>query len=260
MSKPTRVKSHYRGRWLSWLSCLLLTGCAWWRPEQVDDPLLVPLQQADAAWNARGSVGLTPAADALAALLAAAPGDNRVLWRTARLYWLRGYLTDLPDDARNDWESGREYAYACMTTDPDVMAGFKQSGWLVTPAALMTTTPEQRPCLLWGAANGIALVEHRGPGATLDAEAACAMTNRAAAIVGASEPGLLDWELGGCAWWLGNDGEAAKRRWTSAAESGNGLYLLALHNHLPGDSIPVPTSEFYSLENARAAALLRQQQ
>ena len=235
----------------------LLSGCAWWRPEQVEDPLLVPLQQADAAWNARGSAGLTPAADALTALLTAAPRDSRVLWRTARLYWLRGFLTDLPDDARNDWESGREYAYACLATDPDVEAGLKQSGWLVTPAALNTTTPEQRPCLLWGAANGLALVEHRGPGSVLDAEAACAMANRAATLVGTSEPGLMEWELGGCAWWLTGDGEAATRRWTSAAESGNGLYLLALHAHMPALPIELPTNELYQLENTRAEAQLQ---
>jgi len=234
----------------------LLSGCGWWRPEQVEDPLVVPLQQADAAWNARGNVGLAPAADALTALLTAAPLDNRVLWRIARLYWLRGFLTDLPDDARNDWESGREYAYSCLTTDADVEAGLRQSEWLVTPAALTTTTPEQRPCLIWGAANGLALVEHRGPGAVLDAEASCAMANRAAAIVGASEPGLLDWELAGCAWWLTGDAEAATRRWRTAAESGNGLYLLAFHAHVPTEPIALPTNALYSLENARAAALL----
>lgn len=233
----------------------LAPGCAWWRPETAVDPLTLPLQEADAAWAARGATGVEAAQEAVSGLLARAPDDPRVLWRASRLYWLLGFLTDDAADARNGWETGREYAYACLTADPDVAAALKQAAWSVTPAALATTTPEQRPCLLWGAANALARVEQRGAAGALDAEPACAMADRAADIVGVDEPGLLDWTQAECAWWIGADPERARARWEKARASGNGLYGVPAAAHGFPASL-LPQAPAYALENRRAATLL----
>ncbi len=229
-------------------------GCAWLRAERVEDPLVVPLQQADAAWRARSQGGLDPVREALAALNATAAGDARILWRLARLHWLEGFLATSEGDARNHWETGREYAGTCLTTDPDILAALRQNGWRIADGALATASPEQRPCILWGAGNGLALVELRGPGGALDAAAACAMTDRAAELVGADEPGLLDWEQGLCAWWLLEDGPVAMRHWTAAAQSGNALYLLAAQQYAADTPIPFVAKPGYELEADAARA------
>ncbi len=231
-----------------------LAGCSWLRAEKQVDPLTAPLQDLDVAWRARGTTGLDPVVASLDALLANAPADARVLWRAARLRWLQGFLSTAPPESRNHWETGREYALACLANDPDVAAALRQGGWRVTSATLVTTTPEQRPCMLWAAANGLALVEQRGNGGLLDAESACAMTDRASQIVGSAEPGLLDWEVGTCAWWIGGDPQAAASAWERAQASGNPLYGLASLAHVPGAALVAGSAE-YALESARVDAI-----
>ena len=194
---------------------------------------------------------------ALDALLAQAPTDSRVLWRVARLRWLQGYLNGDGFGARNDWETGREYALACLTADPDVAASLRQAAWRVDDASLLTTTPDQRPCLLWAAANSLALVDQRGNGALLDAESACTMTHRASALVGPAEPGLVEWERGSCAWWLTEDEVTATEEWAAAFRiGGNPLYLLAPGTHLPAVVLDTTTTPEFELERARASELL----
>lgn len=240
-----------------WWIAGLSAGCRLLHPEQDVDPLTAPLHDADAAWLDRGSSGLGPVTTALDALLAAAPTDGRVLWRVARLRWLQGFLDDTPAAARNDWETGREYALSCLVVDPDVAASLRQAAWRVNDAALLTTTPEQRPCLLWAAANSLALVEQRGAGALLDAEAACAMSDRAAALVGPAEPGLAEWERGTCAWWLTDDAATAAEAWAAALQQGgNPLYLLAPSAHAAGLAADVVTKPEFALERARVDGLL----
>ncbi len=236
------------GLWLA-----TLPGCGWLQPEQTADPLDLPLQQVDVAWRSRGAGGLAPVRDQLAPLLAANPGDGRVLWRMARVRWLDGFLATDPAEARNDWETGREYAMACLAVVPDVAAALREDGWRVTQASMVTAGPTERPCLLWGAANGLALVEARGPGGALDAEAACAMVDRASALVGPSEPGLIDWEDGTCAWWLTGDASIALPDWQKALATGNALYARVMDAHDPAaDHIPPPNPD-YALEDNRAA-------
>jgi hypothetical protein len=238
---------------------LLLGGCSWLRAEKQVDPLTARLQQADAAWRARATAGIEPAASALSGLLADAPLDGRVLWRQARLRWLQGFLNPDPAGARNDWETGREYALGCLAGDPDVAASLRQGAWRISSASLSTTTPEQRPCLLWAAGNSLALVELRGSGGLLDAESACAMADRASQIVGPAEPGLLDWEMGTCAWWLAGDPAAATLAWQQAqASSGNYLYALAMVTHVPETPPELHDADEYALEKARALAIWAQ--
>lgn len=238
---------------IAWLSA----GCRLLHPEQDVDPLTGPLREADAAWLDRGSSGLGPVTASLDALLAAAPTDGRVLWRVARLRWLQGFLGDAPAAARNDWETGREYALGCLVVDPDVAASLRQAAWRLTEPALLTTTPDQRPCLLWAAANSLALVEQRGAGALLDAEAACAMASRAMALVGPAEPGLAEWERGTCAWWLADDAAVATEAWEAAfRQGGNPLYVLAPRAHVPGAATELVTKPEFALERTRVDGLL----
>jgi len=238
---------------VAWLSA----SCRFLHPAQELDPLSDPLQQADAEWLNRANGGLGPVTAALDALLAQAPGDGRVLWRVARLRWLQGYLDEAPAVARNDWETGREYALSCLVVDSDVAASLRQAAWRVTDAALLTTTPEQRPCLLWAAANSLALLEQRGSGGLLDAEAACAMAARAQSLVGPAEPGLVEWERGTCAWWQADDEAVATEAWEAAfRDGGNPLYLLAPSTHIPGEAPDLTTKPEFALERARVAALL----
>lgn len=190
--------------------------------------------------------------EALSGLQSQAPSDPRVLWRWARVHWVLGYLAETPEAQTNHWETGREFAYACLMADPEVAAGLKQTGWLLSERVLATTVPEQRPCLAQAAANGFALVELRGAGAQLDVEASCAMVARAGEIVGAVEPGLMDWLGGECAWWASKDAALAEQEWRAALGSGNGLYALSGWRHVPEGAWDVPESEVYSLENGRA--------
>lgn len=235
----------------------LLVSCRLLHPDQEADLAAAPLQQADAAWLDRANGGLEPVTTALDALLAQAPTDGRVLWRVARLRWLQGYLDEAPAAARNDWETGREYALSCLVVDPDVAASLRQAAWRVNDAALLTTTPEQRPCLLWAAANSLALLEQRGSGALLDADAACAMAERARALVGPAEPGLVEWERGTCAWWRSDDAAAATEAWEAALREGaNPLYALAPRTHVPDAALDFTTKPEFALERARVDALL----
>ena len=245
-----------RPRGSSRLATLLIVslaghGCRWLRPERSVDPLAAPLQQADQAWRDRGANGLQPVHTLLDPLLAAAPTDSRVLWRMSRLSWLRGFLATDPSEARTSWESGREYALTCLLTDPEVAAGFRENGWLLADPALAAASPAQRPCLLWAAASGLALVESRGAGGALDAQAACAMVERASDLVGPSEPGLVEWEVGTCAWWLTADRAVAMAAWREAVESGNPIYSLAPDAHEPGVEHAATPNPAYALENAR---------
>lgn len=229
-------------------------GCFWLRPEQEVDPLAAPLQQVDNAWRSRAVSGIQPVQTLLDPLLAAAPTDSRVLWRMSRQAWLRGFLATDALEAQTSWESGREYALTCLLTDPDVAAGFRENGWLLADPALSAVSPAQRPCLLWAAASGLALVEARGAGGALDAEGACAMVERASTLVGPSEPGLIEWEVGTCAWWLTGDREIALASWQEALASGNPLYSLAPDAHDAGLKHTVAPNPEYALENASVQA------
>lgn len=150
------------------LGCLLRPA-----PVVAEDPLLVPLGEADRVWERRAVDGGPEAAlAAYEALLPLAPGDPRLAARLARAHHLRALVAPDPDAALHAYEVTRELGVACLVGDPAVEGALRAARLRWTPAVVAAVPAVRTPCLVWAAAGSVGTVEVRGPGAALELQAA----------------------------------------------------------------------------------------
>lgn len=177
------------------MTLLLLLSCAWRRAPEVEvDPLAAGLAQADAVWALREEDGgLDRAAAAYEALQAQGAGDPRLLARLSRVRWYLGRAAADPVVARDHYETGRGYGNECLLGFTAFRASLEASRWLVTADAVAGLDASAAPCLTWTAANGLSLVDLRGPGAALEVSSLRPLALRAAALEPDGAEGYVAW-------------------------------------------------------------------
>jgi hypothetical protein len=132
----------------AWLLLLLVVfGCPK-RGDQKDREVRELLEQADAAWENRGQLGLEEASLSLLAAWGVDPQHIGVAWRLARQKVAEGIVAEDPNAARTLYAEARALAIGCLDRDVAFAQDRASSGWEV---ALENVPIARERCAAWGA-------------------------------------------------------------------------------------------------------------
>ena len=149
---------------------LLLASCAARRVESGPVEQDSRIAAGDTLFAARSlhPANLDQAVEAWTTVIAADPTNTDALGRLAHAAWVR-HLLD-PANARFHLEVGQEFGWTCLLAFPGFGAGTQAGGFHITAATATLLPEEAAACMTWTVANGLRLVELRGPGAALERE------------------------------------------------------------------------------------------
>lgn len=217
-----------------WVAVALLAGCTAARMERRRDPNAAALAEAAGLWRKRAEPGgLDRATAAYAAILGRDARETRAMAGLARARWTAGLVAAQADPAGPaalaQWEAGRAVAFQCLLEDPGFAEVSRRAGDRVDARVAAGLGADMAGCVTWAAANAVAWVAARGPGALVELGEARALGARAAELDPAQP--AARWALG-TAWALG-----AEREPRAAARGELGAAIAA-----------APTCAFYRLE------------
>ncbi len=221
------------------LLAVVLLGCPKKGVER-DREMRTLLEQADAAWEDRGTVGLEAASAPLADAWARDPHHVGVAWRLARQRIAEGLVAEDDDLARAPFADARGLGLGCLGQDPMFAEQRAMADWTVSFEGL---TVAQQRCAAWGALGWARWMEAMGGwGASLDLDAVDALVNASVASDDAVTTAIGTWAQALVAAmrppWAGAHPAAAREAFERAIELAPDalviqadLYLLFLDPH-----------------------------